>query len=246
MQGKAIRRYILCISLLALLLQHRSLQASERFLYDLKWLGIKAGEARLEFIDEGETFRVLSRAESAKWVSLFYKVDDRAESVLVKTGEEGREGWAAGSYRLRIREGRHRKDKEVIFDPENGKALYIDHLKKKKRLYSVPEDTFDPLSGFFLLRGKEIEPDRPVHITIFDSKRVWNVRVDVLGRHEIETRAGRFRTVLVKPNLESEGIFNRKGEILIYLTDDERHLPVLVRTEIVVGYVEAELVGGDF
>lgn len=233
---------------LLLLAVPRTLHASETFLYDLRWMGIKAGEARLEFIEDGDSLRIVSRAESAKWLSVFYKVDDRVESVVARKDNPGKGAghWVALSYRLRIREGRYRRDKELVFDHENGKVLFSDHIEKRKETYPVPEDTFDPLSGFFLLRKRPLEVGRPVDVTIFDSNKVWNVRVDILRREEVETRAGRFRTVVVKPNMKSEGIFDRKGDIYIYLTDDERHIPVLIRTKVAVGYIEAELTGGEF
>ena len=225
-----------------------TVSASETFRYDLIWMGIKAGEARLEFIEEGDSLKIVSRAESAKWLSVFYKVDDRVESVVVKKNNpaKGDIHWVAGRYRLKIREGRHRRDKEVIFDPANGTALYINHFDNKKETYAVPENTFDPLSGFFLLRKRPLEVNRPVHVTIFDSNKVWDVKVEILKKEEVETPAGKFRTILVKPNMKSEGIFDSKGDIYIYLTDDKRHIPVLIRTKVAVGYVEAQLVGGEF
>ncbi|NOZ25227.1 MAG: DUF3108 domain-containing protein [Nitrospirae bacterium] len=234
--------------LAAVLVAPCSLYASESFRYDLRWMGIKAGEARLDFLEDGDSLRIVSRAESAKWLSVFYKVDDRVESVVVRKDDPGGEadGWAAVRYRLKIREGRYRRDKELIFDRESATVLFVNHLEKKKKVYPVPEDTFDPLSGFFLLRKRPLEVGRPVHVTIFDSNRVWKVRVDILRREEVKTRAGRFRTVVVKPDMKSEGIFDRKGDIYIYLTDDERHIPVLIRTKVAVGYIEAELVGGDY
>ncbi len=212
--------------------------ATEVLKYDLKWLGIKAGTAELSFIDEGTKVRIISEARSAPWVSLFYKVEDRAESV-VKRAETGI--LIADRYRIKIREGRHRRDKEVVFFPEEKKAKYIDHLNKEERLFEVPEGVLDPLAGFLALRHKEIK-EGPLWIEIFDSKKVWRVKVNVVGRKVVKTKAGEFNTVVVKPELHSEGIFNKKGDVYIYLTDDERHIPVLLKTEIVVGYVVAELV----
>ncbi len=225
-----------------------TVSASESLRYDLTWMGIKAGKAQLEFIEEGDSLKIVSRAESAKWLSVFYKVDDRVESVVLKKNYPAKGGnhWVADRYRLKIREGRHRRDKEVIFDPANGTVLYINHLENKKETYHVPENTFDPLSGFFLLRKRHLEVNRPVHITIFDSNKVWDVRVDILRKEEVETPVGKFRTIVVKPNMKSEGIFDRKGDIYIYLTDDKRHIPVLIKTKVAVGYIEAELVGGEF
>jgi hypothetical protein len=218
-----------------------TLGATEILKYDLKWLGIKAGTAKLSFIDEGTKVRIISEARSASWVSVFYKVEDRAESVVRRAKDTGI--LIADRYRIKIHEGRHRRDKEVIFFPEEKKAKYIDHLNKEEKFFEVPEGVLDPLSGFLALRNKEIKGEGPLWIVIFDSKKVWRVKVNVIGREVVRTKAGEFNTIVVKPELHSEGIFNRKGDVYIYLTDDERHIPVLLKTEIVVGYVVAELVG---
>ncbi len=219
----------------------------EVFIYKLKWLGITAGRARMEFIDRGEEIKITTRAESADWVSIFYKVDDRAKSLLTKRrNRDGGYKFIAKRYRLKIREGRHRRDKEVIFYPDKGMAEYINHLEDEKKSFEIPGGTYDPLSAFLMLRLKSIKIGEPVFLRIFDSKKVWDVKVDVLKKETVETEAGKFSTIVVKPELKSEGIFLKKGDIYIYLTDDERHIPVLIETKVLIGHIEAELVGGEF
>ncbi len=220
-------------------------EKKEVFKYDLTWMGIKAGSATLKFSETGSVVTISSKAESADWVSLFYRVEDRAVSLVRKVSNENGSYLRAERYRIRIREGRHRRDKEILFYPDKNKALYINHLEKERKTFEVPAGTLDPLSGFYQIRRMEIGSE-PLFVKIFDSKRVWNVRVDIVGRETVETEAGSFKTVIVKPELKSEGIFNKKGEIFIYLTDDERHIPVLLKTKVLIGYVEAELVGGRF
>jgi hypothetical protein len=227
---------------LSLLVSSPLLSASEIFYYDLKWLGIKAGEARIEFREDGDSLIIVSRAQSDRWVSLFYKVDDRAESILYRVNEGGgKEQWKPDRYRIKIREGRHRRNKEAIFDKKINEVLYIDHIKNRQMTYPVPEGTYDTLSAFFLLRKEVLTVGNTIYRTIFDNKKVWNVKIEVLGKEEIETKAGRFSTVVVKPHLESEGIFLKKGDIYIYLSDDERHIPVVLKTKVMVGSVDAEL-----
>ena len=146
------------------------------------------------------------------------------------------------NYRITLREGRHRKDREVVFYPEPGKVLFRDHLKKEEKLLKVPEGLLDPLAGFFVIRNRSLKVGKDEFVRIFDSKKVYDVRVEVLRRETVETSLGRFQTIVIKPHLKSEGIFYRKGEIYIYLTDDERHLPVLLKSKILIGSVVAELV----
>jgi hypothetical protein len=246
---------------------HPSIAASfnipEKLIYDLTWMGIKAGTASLELINDGDKIKIISTANSAKWVSVFYTVDDRVESTLLKNennpllppfSKGGKGGFSGESlfigkpvnYRLKIREGRHRKDKEVIFDPNNSKAIYIDRLDNEKKEFDMPTFIFDPISGFYYVRTLKIVVGEPIYVTIFDSKKVWNVKVQVLRREKITLPIGTFDTIVIKPLMKSEGIFYRKGDILIWLTDDKKRIPVKMQTKVVVGSITAILVGGNY
>ncbi len=214
----------------------------EKFIYDLRWTGIKAGKASLELKNDGDQVKILSTAQSASWVSVFYTVEDRAESTLVRKSPEM--DLQPSQYKLKIREGRHRRDKEILFDHDKNMAIYIDHLKNERKHIEITLPVFDPLSGFYYLRSLELSVGQPVYITIFDSKKVWNVEVQVLRKEKITLPAGAVNTVLVKPLMKSEGIFYRKGEIFVWLTDDEKHIPVKMQTKVAIGSITATLVKG--
>ncbi|MBI4667829.1 MAG: DUF3108 domain-containing protein [Elusimicrobia bacterium] len=54
--------------------------------------------------------------------------------------------------------------------------------------------------------------------------------------------AGEFHCLVVEPSLRGEGIFIQKGKSMqIWLTDDSRKIPVLVKAEVFIGSVRAEL-----
>ena len=222
-----------------------SFQAPEEFIYDLTWAGIKAGTASMELRNDDGRTRIISTAQSAKWISVFYTVDDRVVSVVSEDSNRSSPGLPL-SYRLRLREGKHRKDKEVIFDRERNKAKYIDHLSKEYKEVDVPPMVFDPISSFFYLRSLRLVVGEPVYITIFDSKKVYDVEVQVLRREQVTVPWGTFDTIVVKPLMKSEGIFYRKGEIFIWLTDDARHIPVKMQSKVKIGSITASLVGGNF
>jgi hypothetical protein len=64
----------------------------------------------------------------------------------------------------------------------------------------------------------------------------------VHGREEIKSSAlGKVNTVKVEPVLDGDGIFNSKGRIFIWLTDDDRRIPVLMQCEIALGSIKAKL-----
>ncbi len=222
----------------------RALTIPEKLVFDLTWTGIKAGTATQEIVNDNGVIKIFSIARSADWISVFYPVDDRIESVL-----DGNHASGLGFpklYRMKIKEGRHRRDKEVIFDRSRRVALYIDHISGEKKDFEIHDNTLDTLSCFYFVRSMPLEVGKSVFINIFDSKKLWTTEVQVLRKERIKTVLGSFDTIVIKPLLKSEGIFEKKGDMYIWLTDDNRRLPVKMKTKVRVGSITATLVGGSF
>ena len=59
--------------------------------------------------------------------------------------------------------------------------------------------------------------------------------VEVLRREEIRVPAGRFQTVVLRPEIRTDGLFGEGGEAEVYITDDERRIPVRLTTSLSVG-----------
>ncbi|MDD2321142.1 MAG: DUF3108 domain-containing protein [Geobacteraceae bacterium] len=216
----------------------------EKLVYDLTWTGIKAGTATQEiFIEKGET-RIVSIARSADWISVFFPVEDRIESVL-SSNPDSKIGLPK-SYSLKIREGSHRRDKEIHFNHSQGMAHYKDNLNNDKREIPISSSTLDTLSSFYFVRTLKLEVGKSVFLTILDNMKIWKVEVQVLRKEKIKTKLGTFDTIVIRPLMHSEGIMDKKGEMFIWLTDDSRLLPVKMKTKVKVGSVTATLVGGSF
>lgn len=216
----------------------------EKLVFDLTWTGIKAGTATQEIVNDNGVVKIVSTARSADWISVFFKVDDRIESVLAGT-RSSRLGLPK-TYRMKIQEGKTRRDKEIIFNHGKRLAFYVDHLNGEKKDFEINENTLDTLSSFYFVRSMPLEVGKSVFIDVFDSKRLWNTEVQVLRREKIKTVLGTFNTIVVRPLMKSEGIFEKKGDMYIWLTDDKRRVPVKMKTKVPVGSITATLVGGTF
>jgi hypothetical protein len=149
-------------------------------------------------------------------------------------------------YHLKIFEGDREKDWEIFFDSDGGKASYVDHIKKENKEYDVPKIIYDPLSALYQIRKTELSVGVPAYIKLFDSKKVYDLEVQVLRKEKITVPAGTFDTILIRPILQSEGIFSRKGPVYTWLTDDDKRIPVMVKTRVAVGSISAVLVGGSY
>ncbi|MDP2277331.1 MAG: DUF3108 domain-containing protein, partial [Nitrospirota bacterium] len=100
--------------------------------------------------------------------------------------------------------------------------------------------------SFYYLRTLKLVVGEPVYVAMFDSKKVWNVEVQVLRKEKVTLPTGTVDTILIKPLMKSEGIFYKKGDIYIWLTDDEKRIPVKLQTKVAIGSINALLVGGRY
>jgi hypothetical protein len=217
-----------------------ALSIPEKLTYDLTWTGIKAGTATQEIIDDGNSIRVVSTVRSAAWITVFFPVEDRVESALAKA-EPPLLG-LPHHFRMKVREGSHRRDREIIFDQKNRKAEYIDHIGGEKVTIEILQDTYDAYSSFYYLRTLKLEVGKSVFVNMLDNKKLWNVEVQVVKKEKLDTVLGEINTIQVRPIMKSEGIFERKGAIDIWVTDDDRRIPVRMKTKVKIGSVTATLV----
>jgi len=217
----------------------------ERLVYDISWSGIKAGTAVQEVSRSGDTVTITSIAKSADWLSVFYKVDDHLEAVMTK-GENGQLFGVPRIYRENLSEGRTRFHKEVTFDHANRNAVIVNFLDKSRINFVITPITFDSLSSFYFARLQNMEIGKSYYIDVFDGKRLHNTEVKVLRREELETDVGTFKTVVIMPILKTQGIFSKTGDLYIWLTDDERHIPVKMKSKVKIGSITAKLVGGSY
>lgn len=224
----------------------RPFDRGERLEFTLSWLGIPAGTAVLEVpdiidVDEKSAFHIVSRSWSNKFVSAFYKVNDRIDCYVDSTD--------LTSIRLKVqqREGRHKNDKEIIFDHETNKVEYTKNGEKS--IHDVPPFVHDSMSSFYFLRSKDLIIGNDVKMDIFTNGKLYNITIKVIEKEKITVDAGTFDAIKIKPLIEHNDVFKNKGDIYIWLTDDEFKIPILIKTKVKIGHIKAELIklekGGD-
>ena len=214
----------------------------ETLTYTISWSRvINAGTAvmqvKQEQSDTGkQALRFISTARSIGVVDTFYQVRDVVQSVFDPVTRESME------YSLDQSHGPRKKKRTLNFDHEKGKVVYTSDGVRE--IVDIRERTQDALSSLYYLRMREdfIE-GKSIMMDIHDSGKNWSVEVHVLGREKITTPAGEFNTIKVKTYPKYEGVFMHKGEIFMWLTDDRRKIPVLMKSTIAIGSIVATLTG---
>ncbi|HCJ67447.1 MAG TPA: DUF3108 domain-containing protein [Elusimicrobia bacterium] len=217
-------------------LENRSFQVGEKLLFIVKWGVIPGGWATLEVPQEvtvngRQAYRIISRAWTNSFFDIFYKVRDHNESWM------DTESLCSLGYEKHLREGNYSKDEKVIYDQEGGFAL----VEGKNERILINSYTHDVLSGLYFIRTQNFTLGKTYFFDVNNNGKNWQLEVKILNREEVSVPVGKFDCWLIEPFLRHEGIFQHKGRILIWLTADEKKIPVLMRTKIPLGSIDTEL-----
>lgn len=209
--------------------------AREKLYFDIYWLGIYVGKAVLEAVNDNGNIKITSQVHSAPLISAFYKVEDYAESHITNG--------VTSFFKIKQREGRKRGNKETFFDITSKKVTHVNHIKGTKDEYTINDgNLWDVMSGFYYLRTQKLNVGETVYINIFDSNKFYKAEVEVLRKDKVVMSDDKeLDAVVVKPRLKSEGLFENKGDISVWLSDDDMKIPLKVETEVPIGKVTAEL-----
>lgn len=211
----------------------------ERLDYKVRYGFIVAGEGYLHILPKPifrngrECYDVRFQVNSLKSLEWIYKVRDWYSTVL----DAG--GIFPWEFEQHIREGSYKRDFKAIFDQIHHFAIV------GEKRYKVPPYVHDIISAFYYVRTLPLgsmPKDTIFYLYNFFKDSTYKLGVKILGKQVVEVEAGKFRCVVVEPLVVEGGLFKSEGSIYVWLTDDERKIPVKVATKILIGYVSADLV----
>lgn len=218
-------------------LSQQAYQVGERLVFDVKFGYVKAGEgtfwiATADTLYGRTTYRIIFSARSASSFDWIYKVDDRFDTFIDSAGIFP---WR---FSQRLREGRYKNDYTADFDQYNNVA----HAGDKQIL--IPPYVHDIVSAFFYVRTMDFSSARMNQrftLNNFFKDSTYQLTVRYLGTQRVEVAAGKFDCIMIEPLIKEGGLFKTDGRIVLWLTSDERKVPIKVHTKIGIGAIEAEL-----
>lgn len=181
-------------------------------------------------------FRTTARSRRAfNWI---FKVRDRTESYFDKEK----------AHSLRhvkiLREGNYHVDIDIEYDQEN-QIAYFNRDRKGRGTRSaeidIPENVMDPLSSLFYVRTLDLKVGDEILIPSTDNMKVYDIKVIVHRIETVKVPAGRFRCFVVEPVMADGGVFKKDGQVQVWLTADEKKMPVKMETKVYIGSIKAEL-----
>ena len=204
-------------------LEQRPVLVGERLTYSVKVAGLSAGKQVTQVVGEmtldGQSvYHVTSERQSGSMFGKMYHFRDWVESYMmteclyplkhVKEIEDR-------SYKARV---------EVSFDHFAGQAQYTKN--DRRHPIEVPVGIQDELSMLYFLRSKELKVGQTYSFPVLIRDKAENVKLEVYRRQVLKTEAlGRVETIALRT---SHGY-------LMWLTNDNRRVPVRIEAELPIG-----------
>ncbi len=206
----------------------------EKFTFAIQYGLIYAGDATLEIrnisvIDSVRSYHIISTARTNRAFDIVFKVRDRVESFM------DFDNLFSLRFEKHIREGGFKRDERVDFDQRKHVAIYPD------KTVPIPPNTQDFLSALYYARTLPIEEGQAISMANHSGGKNYPIYIKVHGKERVRVPAGEFDCLVVEPVLQTSSIFEHKGKLTIWVTDDTLRMPVLMRSKVVIGAFEAVL-----
>ncbi|MBL8022706.1 MAG: DUF3108 domain-containing protein [Elusimicrobia bacterium] len=214
----------------------------ESIRYIIKYGLIPAGFATLEVVSTETvagrpTYRILSEAKTNKGMDVVFKVRDTNESWI------DAESLCSLQFRQDIREGRYTRRVETTYDHPGRRFLYKKWRKGNESVQegAIPPFVHDVLSSLYYIRTRPLEVGKDFTMDANSGATTWPLSVHVRAREQIKVPAGTFDCFHLEPVLAGDGIFQASGRLEVWVTVDPPHIPVLLRSRVMVGAFDAEM-----
>ena len=214
----------------------------ETFRFDISYTGgFKLGELHISVKKDPEAIDsyiidALVTTDNGMF-SLLYPIEDR--HVTRVSGEKRlpfhyevwqKEGYSYEAHRI------------TIYNQEDNKIHYYVN-DNPVEIFAISDTTQNEFSSFFASRVMDHVVGKPFIVPTFADEKRIEVVVMVRERERLKkTILGDVDTVVVEPIMTFSGLYDKRGDTVIWYSDDECRVPVKVNSKILIGSLTAKLV----
>ncbi|HVN79692.1 MAG TPA: DUF3108 domain-containing protein [Terriglobia bacterium] len=214
-------------------------RAGEKLVYRISWSKyLEAGSVELLTTQASPstpgTLRLQLKATTTSVISSIYPFKDEFASLFDPTA-------GLPSHFEKNFVERKRIVRETVDFDHFGQSAIVFTPGNTRRKLPVEWGTQDPLSALYLIRGLTLKPGLQVSFPVLDGGKVYRVDLQVTGNDLISTQAGSFPSQRLEVRLRHGDTFLNDKRITLWVSNDDRKLPVLAAVNLNFGSVLIEL-----
>jgi hypothetical protein len=219
----------------------------EQLVYQASWVGIPAAQARLEFHQQQkkDQQRWLGEIwiETNQFADLFYKMRDyMKESMAADTLH------TSGVYLVQHEKSRLNYYDVTIDRPAKMVTMTKKNHKGTQSKEYIASDPWGPISGAMMALTQNFAPGQTYAFDVFSGSQRYVFAFVVDKREKIHLDIGDFDAWKIVPDVwyVSDGELRSEARnTVLWISADERHLPLRIQAQAYIGYVRADLIKID-
>ncbi len=192
-------------------------------------------------VDGKKVYQVRVDAKTSKALDLIWKMRDVITSTF-----DGK-SLLPSHYQFSQRENSRIIDTEAKLDSSAKRwAVNRQQNGKKTKIYQFDShNTFDPVTALYLARSVDFKVGDKLYFKIFGGRYHYLLELFVEKKEPVELPSGKtveaYKIVPSVQNLKKTGYASRLREAAIWISTDERRLPVKLSSKILFGSVQLDL-----
>lgn len=226
---------------------HFPFDAGEKATYRASWNGIFAVATAdiytsSKMVDGKKVYHVRVEARSSKALDVFWKMRDTIQSTF------DAKSLAPVQYTFNQRENSRVIDTVASYDRAAERwSVNRQQVGKKKKAYQFnSHNTLDPITAVYLARSSEFKVGDRLYFKVFGGRYQYLLELFVERKEPVALEKGNvvqaYRIVPRVQNITKRGYAQRFSEAAIWISADERRVPVKMSSKIIFGSVEMELI----
>ena len=201
----------------------------ERMEYEVRFGRVKVGNAHMEVVAL-ENIRARPSWHTAFWVrggNFLYRVNDVYESWI------DAETLSSLRFVQELEEGGKHTERRFEIYPE--REVFIQTNKKDPKEEKSVRQPLDDGSFLYFIRTIPLVVGQTYDFHRYFRPDRNPVRIKVLRKERVRVPAGTFNAIVVQPVIKTKGIFSENGHAEIWLTDDDRHIMLQLKSRLSFG-----------
>jgi Protein of unknown function (DUF3108) len=222
-------------------------EAGEKGIYRASWNGMfSVATAEVQtvptVVDGKKVFQVRVEAKTSKVLDLIWKMRDTISSTF------DAKALSPSRYTFNQKENSRVINTDARLDPTTKRwSVNRQQVGKRAKIYEFEsQNTLDPITAVYLARSIDFKVGDRLYFKVFGGRYQYLLELLVEKKEPVTLESGKtieaFRVIPRIQNITKNGYAARLNDAIIWLSADERRVPIKLSSKIVFGSVHLELI----
>lgn len=221
----------------------------ETVVHDVHYFKISAGALTMKVdnfaqVNGRKAYQFMTAIQTyPTFSSMVYAADDKVVTQV------DYEDLTPRAFALHVKESAQLREGRSVFDLNKMRAKYWEKkiseksgVEEKNQDWEILPFSQNVFSAIFYMRLFAWETGKEYAFRVADAEQNLVFKGTALRRETLDTEIGPYKSVVVKAEIMTKGVFTPVGDILIWLSDDDRKLVLRIESKIKIGTLITEIV----